>query len=97
MSAARRIVVELDEGQARYIDRKVASGEYASPAAVLVEALSDKAVDDVLAEMPMRTDAEREALFREAVAQYLADPSGGVELDQAFDELEAEWAAEDRG
>ena len=86
---ARTIVVELNESLSAYVDRQVATGTYATASEVIETALDARRLDDLFASAPPISDEALAASLREAVAEYEADPDSGVELDEAFDSLEA--------
>ena len=52
MSSPRTIVVELSEEHARWIDDRIASGEYPDEAALVRESIDNLALETVLDEMP---------------------------------------------
>ena len=96
MPAARRVTVELDEKAAALVDRKLLTGEFANDADVVRQAVDDMLLNELFDALPLPTEAELDQAIREGVAAYLADPDGGQDLDEAFEELEAEWAERDR-
>lgn len=84
MSKVQKRTFSLTEEQAKFIDRKVASGEYAS---------SSEVVRDGLRTMVER-DAAIERWLREEVVPayeaYLKDPSTALPLEEAFAEILAD-------
>ena len=81
MSNVQKRTFSLAEEQAEFIDAKVASGDYASASEVVREGLRAlKAQDEAI-----------ERWLREEVAptydKMMADPSRGIPLEEAFDEI----------
>ena len=84
MAKVQKRTFSLTPAQGEFLDRKVASGEYASGSEVIRNGLRDM----------MEHDAALERWLREEVVPtydaYKADPSRARPVDEVFDELEAE-------
>lgn len=94
MPAARTVTIELDEKLSAFVDQRVASGAFATPAKVIEDALEERLLQDALARASTVTDEALVASLREDVARYDADPDDVIDLDEAFDQIKAELAAE---
>lgn len=89
MAKVTKRTFSLSEEQAAYIDKKVASGGYVSGSEVVREGLRTM----------QEHDAALDRWIREEVVptleKYEADPSRARPIDEVFDELMAEFQAED--
>ena len=87
MRTTRQLSITLPNEMAQMVHERVARGDYASESEVIREGLRSL----------MARDAAQETWLREqvapALAAYDADPSDAVELDDAFDRVQAEYRA----
>ncbi|HMQ57398.1 MAG TPA: type II toxin-antitoxin system ParD family antitoxin [Rhizobiaceae bacterium] len=87
MAVARRITLELTQDVADAIDRKLASGEYASASEIVGEGIGAL----------MDRDEAVERWLREEVvaghAEYLADQANTIDIDDILPRLMARRAA----
>jgi antitoxin ParD1/3/4 len=97
MEDGREFKITLPNDLADAVERKVASGEYESVEAVLregLEAVFDRELDDIL---PPLSEAAIERWLREDVvktlAEYDADPSTGVPIEEVMDRFRERRAA----
>lgn len=95
-ASRRHLTVEVDESLAAFVDRQVAEGRYPNSSVMVEKVLEDRLMDEALAGWGPQTGEEREAIYREAVADYLRtkdDPSAWTPLKEAFEKLRAKRAA----
>ena len=95
MPAVRRITVELDEDLAAFVDRRIIVDGHADGESVVVDALTVQRVKELYDQLPEPSADTFNAMLRESIAEWDADPTGAVELEAAFAQLEAEWAADE--
>lgn len=91
MSAPLKRTVELTPEQDAFIEAKIASGEYADAGDVLKEGLKALQEEQTALERLLRTEAV------EAYDRLQADPSRGIPLDEAFEDVLARHAERTRG
>jgi Arc/MetJ-type ribon-helix-helix transcriptional regulator len=97
MEDGREFKITLPNDLADAVERRVASGEYDSVEAVLregLEAVFDRDLDDVL---PQLSEAAIDQWLREDVvktlADYDADPSAAVPIEEVMTRFQARRAA----
>lgn len=92
-SVARRLIIDLDAGQAALLDRKVAAGAYAAEA--LRAVVDELRLAEAVADEPRPSDAERVVELRASIADYRANPDAEVFTHEGvFAELRAFSEAE---